>query len=276
MAENYQDAMKRFQREGKISGAYGDMPVDDSELIRRVMAAKKIGLVKDVEPIEKDPNIKQNFTLDAHNKYIESRPQVRKNTEELMALGVPRETLAPFIQRKSEEGAMMSNLNKLYAPKPGAGTMISSREEKALGLNPENYTTKKWNPQSFIGGRDPNMAGVVGEMKSNRSSLENQKDLLGSSESVNGADREAIKRQMMNKLMGVTEEVTQEDPFTQRQLKAIQELGWEMKNGYPVVDDQDDKVFRQTLNSNRPENQMTARERLMMDALTDWKDEYEE
>lgn len=277
--EQYQNMMSKLQRSGKISGSYGDMPVDKNELLRRVVAAKNSGLVKGVKTLEVDPDIEQNFTMDEHDRYISDRPQIEKNTRELLALGIPQEVLAPFIQKKNEESAMMRNLNRRYAAKPGSDTMISAKantEERQLGLDPSKYTQKNWNPQNYFGwseGKAP-MNQVIDDMKSDAGLAATQKKILGGDDKpMSDAYNQALRSKLMMKSMGLDSIDNLDDSYGK---DAIRSLGWDIEvndqgQASPVVPDDDETTLKDLLNSDMKESGMTPRERLIMDALTDWK-----
>lgn len=282
--EQYQNMMAKLQRSGKISGSYGDIPVEKNELLRRVVAAKNSGLVKNVKPLEVDPDIEQNFSMDEHDRYIGDRPQVDKNTKELLAIGIPQEVLAPFIQRKNEESVMMRNLNRRYAAKPGGdeNTLVSSKanpEERQLGLDPSKYTNKQWSPQNYFGwsdGKAP-MNQVVDDMKSDAGLATSQKKVLGDggAKSESEAYNAALRNRLMMKSMGLDPMDELPDSFSPTSKDAIRSLGWDVEAGEngstPVVPKEDEKTLLKLLNSDMEESQMTPRERLIMDAMTNWK-----
>lgn len=140
--EQYQKMMGELARSGKISGAVTDMQVPERDLMRRIIKAKKLGLIKKVDPVESYPTIEEEFAPESNKAYIESRPQVEKNYRELLMLGVPAEKLAPFMQKKSEESLLFRNLNRRNADQPmGSGTLISDQIEDPMVE--ENQDEKK-------------------------------------------------------------------------------------------------------------------------------------
>ena len=186
----YEEIMQELQRSGKISGAYTDMPVDEAELLRRLKAARDVGLVKDVQPLEKPVKINQDYDKSTHNIYAESRPQVVKNISELRALGFPEELLMPLNQRKAEESLMMKNLNRKNQPAPGEDTFISDR---SLGLDPSKFTKKPWRPQDYFTNKDSGMA------PEEKLQVEQEK-VLGAEVPVNKSEQ---RRLMLMKMMGI-------------------------------------------------------------------------
>ena len=131
--EQYQEMMGKLHRAGKFSESPGDMPVSDTEQLRRLNAALKVGLIKKVDPIEKFPGIDEAFSMEGQDKYIKDMEQVNKNTDEMLKLGIPLEKLQPFINRKTQESAMMGNLDRRYAPSPRDNPLFIS-EERSLSL----------------------------------------------------------------------------------------------------------------------------------------------
>ena len=190
--EQYQEMMGKIHMAGKISSGSGDMPVSDEEQLRRLNAALKVGLIKKVDPIEKFPGIDEAFSMEGQDKYIKDMEQVNKNTEEMLKLGIPLEKLQPFINRKTQESAMMGNLDRRYAPSPRDNPLFIS-EERSLGLNPENYTKKPWNSGDYI---NP-MKSAVEEMR------QSQELVLGPEpEQLTAEEQSLSNRARLKQLMG--------------------------------------------------------------------------
>ena len=190
--EQYQEMMGKLHRAGKFSESPGDMPVSDTEQLRRLNAALKVGLIKKVDPIEKFPGIDEAFSMEGQDKYIKDMEQVNKNTDEMLKLGIPLEKLQPFINRKTQESAMMGNLDRRYAPSPRDNPLFIS-EERSLGLNPENYTKKPWNSGDYI---SP-MKSAVEEMR------QSQELVLGPEpEQLTAEEQSVSNRARLKQLMG--------------------------------------------------------------------------
>lgn len=272
--EQYRQMMDGLARSGKISGARTDMQVPRDELMRRLVGAQKVGLLKPIEGPGQTPAINQNFPKSAHDHYSKSNSQVDKNHEELSKLGFPDEMISPLMQKRSEESLMMRNLERnIRDPdKKGAVTASAqSSEEKRLGLDPEKYTKNTWNPQDYTGyskGMSAPKSGNSNEVPSDSLLAYQQQKILGGGGAVSQSERGAIQDRMMRRLMGLS------DDYNDDQAAAIKELGWDVRGGRPIVPDRDEDSLQNTIELDLEERDMTPRERLIMDALTDWRTNY--
>ncbi len=272
--EQYRQMMDGLARSGKISGARTDMQVPRDELMRRLVGAQKAGLLKPIEGPGQIPAINQNFPQSAHDHYSTSNSQVDKNHEELSKLGFPDEMISPLMQKRSEESLMMRNLERNIRDPDKKGTVTASAqssEEKRLGLDPEKYTKKPWNPQDYSGysnGMSAPKSRSSNEAPSDSLLAYQQQKILGGGIAVSQSERGAIQDRMMRKLMGLS------DDYNEDQAAAIKELGWDVRGGSPIVPDRDEDSLRNTIELDLEERDMTPRERLIMDALTDWRTNY--
>lgn len=114
--DQYYKVMEALQRAGKLgAGSHGDMPPDDTELMRRLQMAKASGLVSDVPALVMN---KPKTIINVANKnsgyegYKKDTELVDKNTQELQRLGVPYEYLQPLVLKKREEQSMVHNLDR--------------------------------------------------------------------------------------------------------------------------------------------------------------------
>jgi hypothetical protein len=198
--EQYQEMMGKLYQGGKITAGQSDI-TPESEMLRRVTAGMKAGLLNPVEPVENpNPKINQAFSMEGQDKYKSGSKVVYQNTQELLKLGVPMEKLQPFILKRREQESMMRNLERRHEDT----IPILSAEERQLGLDPTKYTTKAWNPADYIGWskQDPEvMKRIADEMRLKAQ----QEAVLGPEVELSPEQIKENKKRLLMKAMGLTE-----------------------------------------------------------------------
>ena len=285
--DKYQEMMQRLHQAGKITSGAGDMPALDSELMRRIEAAKESGLVKGVPYLEiKDPRrtswkaMGQEQFAGPFKEYAESSAQADKNTRELMALGVPYEKLQPFVMKRNEEESQVHNLNRRNQPDPLGQGLISYSEDRSLGLDPSKYTQKPWNSGDYIGYSEGNpivMSKISQEMKERNAVKDEQQRLLGPEpKELSAEEMAAQKKKQLMALMGVDEKqfkIIEEQARKDREYFAsegarelIQRLNLDVKDGEVILNDDDEKLLDDSFKMQK--DKMTPRQILIQKLMT--------
>lgn len=148
----------------------------------------------------------------------------------------------------------------------------STLEERLLGLDPSKYTQKPWNPNKYAGngGHSSNpMNRLADEM---RLKAEQAKILEPESPAPSPEEAQEIKKQMVLRMMG--------DPFSVEKDKQesrifysmpekrelIRELGLDLKDGIPVLDEEDEEKFQKSVDLD--EKEMDRRSQMLLKLLT--------
>lgn len=148
----------------------------------------------------------------------------------------------------------------------------STLEERLLGLDPSKYTQKSWNPNKYAGsgGQSSNpMNRLADEM---RLKAEQSRVLEPEGQSLSPEQAQEIKKQMVLKMMG--------DPFSVEKDKQdlrnlyslpekrdlIRELGLDLKDGIPVLDEEDEEKFQKSIDMN--EKEIDRRSQMLLKLLT--------
>lgn len=148
----------------------------------------------------------------------------------------------------------------------------STTEERLLGLDPSKYTQKPWNPNKYAGngGHSSNpMNRLADEM---RLKAEQSRVLEPEGPSLSQEQAQEIKKQMVLRMMG--------DPFSVEKDKQesrifysmpekrelIRELGLDLKDGIPVLDEEDEEKFQKSVDLD--EKEMDRRSQMLLKLLT--------
>lgn len=267
--EKYQEMMAKLHQAGKISGGSGDMPVSNEELTKRIDKAKEVGLIKPVRPlIIEDPMKSKKWEAMSEQKftgpyadYAKALEQSNKNTEELEKIGVPYEMLQPLVLRKQMEAGTVYQMNRQYQPGPKNYPDLISYKGEGMGLEPEKFTKRPWNPADYIGYSEGNpavMAKIAEDLKSKAALREEQERLLEPEPKfMSQEDMQLQKKTMMMRSMGMTEdEISQKlnkenAYYNSPEKKAlIEELGLKMEFGRPVLDKRDEEALDEAITGN--------------------------
>ena len=150
-------------------------------------------------------------------------------------------------------------------------------EERLLGLDPSKYTQKSWNPNKYAGsgGQSSNpMNRLADEM---RLKAEQSRVLEPEGPSLSPEQAQEIKKQMILRMMGDPMAIEDQRKMQLEADKAfyampekqnlIRELGLQLKDGIPVLDDEDEEKLQKS--DGTDENQMDRRTQMLLNLLTD-------
>lgn len=146
-----------------------------------------------------------------------------------------------------------------------------TNEEKLLGLDPEKYAKKSWNPQDYFGysqGNPEVMQRIADEMRAKVQ----QESFLKPEEYVSPEERMKNQKQMLIKSMGgiTPEQIKEIDrkfyALPEKQ-ELIQRLAIEMKDGLPALGEADEKLFDETQRLNK--SKWSDRQKMLYKLLSD-------
>lgn len=146
-----------------------------------------------------------------------------------------------------------------------------TEEEKALGLDPSKFTKRPWSPQNYFGYSENNpqvMKRIADEMRLKAE----QEKYLQPEPYISPEERMKNQKQILMKNMRTVtpEQIAEIDrrfyalPENQ---ELIQRLAIEMKNGFPVLGQEDEKLFQEA--EKMPRAEWSKRQEMLYKLMTD-------
>ena len=152
----------------------------------------------------------------------------------------------------------------------------STLEERLLGLDPSKYTQKPWSPNKYAdsGAKvSPAMSQVANELRMKAQ----QNQMLGPEmQAPSPEEAQEIKKQMILRMMGDPMAIEDQRKMQLEADKAfyampekqnlIRELGLQLKDGIPVLDDEDEEKFQKSVDLD--EKEMDRRSQMLLKLFT--------
>lgn len=148
----------------------------------------------------------------------------------------------------------------------------STLEERLLGLDPSKYTQKPWNPNKYAGNNNQYPSAMSRVADDLRLKAEQAKILEPESPAPSPEEAQEIKKQMVLRMMGdpfSVEKDKQEDMnfySMPEKRELIRELGLELKDGIPILDEEDEEKVQKSVDLD--EKEMDRRSQMLFKLLT--------
>lgn len=122
--------------------------------------------------------------------------------------------------------------------------MKQTDEERRLGLDPEKYTKKPWNPDDYIGWSKQSNVNPEFELSSEQEQLKKLREQY-----VDDVEGGSIPKMNKNDLIDAEQKAWFSRP---QSLYIIKKLGLETKDGIPVLSHQDESLLHQNNDEPKP------------------------